>query len=188
MARVHRINKSAKEHVCGRGGHVIPKGDPYLHAAPGYRGRTLYRCVAHPFRPSELVSGAASEPMAAVEAFTDAAGVGFDSIEDLTTAWDELKSAVEEYLSMREEGLEAWEYGNSMLEELRDTAQEALDEVEDFEAVEYGGEEEPDEEEPESWNEHDTFEEAHEAWEENVQEHVQEQTDEAVGIAEGLTF
>ena len=130
MARVHRVERSAKEHVCGRGGHVIPKGDPYLHASPGFRRRRpLIRCIQHPFRPSELTTSAASEPMAAVEAFEDAASAGFDSFADLVSAWDELKSAAEEYLQAREEALEAWEHGNSMLEELRDTAQEAYDEL-----------------------------------------------------------
>jgi hypothetical protein len=189
MARVHRINKSAKEHICGRGGHVIPKGDPYLHASPGFRRRKpLIRCVNHPFRPSELTTSAASEPMAAVEAFEDAAAAGFESFADLSAAWDEVKQAAEDYLQMREEALEAWEYGNSQLEELRDTAQEAYDEIdghtiEEQDDVDEPGEE-PEDEDSEAWAEWEEATREREEWEQALAD----ATDEALSVAGSVTF
>lgn len=189
MARVHRVTRSNKEHTCGRGGHVIPKGEPYSWAKPGFRRRTpLIRCAQHPFRPSELTTSAASEPMAAVEASEDAAAAGFDSIEDLTTAWDELGEALEEYASQREEALEAWEHGNSQLEEYAETARAAQEEHEGHTIEDYSGEDEPDAEDPDTWGEHDDYESAFDAWEEAVREHVSEQTDEALSVAGGLTL
>lgn len=186
MARVHRVERSNKEHTCGRG-HVIPKGEPYLWAKPGFRRRTpIIRCVKHPFRPSELTTSAASAPMAAVEAFEDAANAGFDSIEDLQTAWDELGSALEEYAQERESALEAWENGNSQLEEYAETANAALEEFQGHTIEDYSGEDEPDEQDPDTWGDHDDYESAFDAWEEAVREHVQEQTDEALSVAGSL--
>lgn len=189
MARVKKVENSRKPHVCGRGGHEIPKGDPYLTASPGYRGRPKYRCVQHPFRPSELTTGAASEPLSAVESFEDAAAQGFDSIEDLQQAWDELKSAVEEYQQMREQALEAWENGNSQLEELLDTAQTALDEVEGHQIEEWTGDDEPQRGDyPDDEDGLSEWEEAHAVWEQEYGEHVLEQTDEALSVVGGVEF
>lgn len=177
MARAHWVKSSRKEHTCSRG-HVIPKGDGYYWAKPGFRRRTpIIRCKSHPFRPSELTTSARSEPMSAVEEFEDSAAAGFDSIEDLESAWEELRSAVEEYRDQRQEALDQWEYGNSQLEELLDTAQSALDEVEGFTPDEYS------EEEPSA-----SEEEAHEEWEQGHREHIDTQTDEALEVALSLEF
>lgn len=177
MARVKQINNSRKEHVCGRGNHPIPKGESYLTASPGYRGRPKYRCLQHPFRPSELTTSAASEPMSAVEAFEDSANAGFDTHEDLESAWDELRSAVEEYQQMREQALEAWENGNSQFEEYVETANAALEEVEGFDVESF------DDEEPSA-----TDEEAWEEWDQARLDHLSEQTDEALSVAGSLEF
>ncbi|QGJ89491.1 hypothetical protein PBI_SMARTIES_88 [Microbacterium phage Smarties] len=177
MARVKRVDNSRKEHVCGRGQHVIPKGEPYLTASPGYRGKPKYRCVQHPFRPSELTTSAASEPMAAVEAFEDSANAGFDTHEDLESAWDELRSAVEEYQQMREGALEAWENGNSQFEEYVETANAAMDEVEGFTLEEFP-DEEPDQTDAEAWQE----------WDDARATHLQDQTEEALAVAGSLEF
>ena len=178
MARVKRVDNSRKEHICGRGNHVIPKGASYLTASPGFRARPKYRCLDHPFRPSELTTSAASEPLSAVEAFEDAANAGFDTIEDLQTAWDELGEALEEYLQAREESLEQWEHGNSQLEELRDTAQEAYDEWEGHSIEEWTGDDEPEDTDSDEWHE----------WEEEHSQHVADQTEEALSVAGGLSL
>lgn len=189
MARVKRIDNSRKAHVCGRGGHEIPKGDSYLTASPGYRGRPKYRCLQHPFRASELTTSAASEPLAAVEAFEDAAADGFENFTALQEAWDELVQAVEEYRDMRQEGLDQWEYGNSQLEELLDTAQAALDEVEGHsitdEAEPDEPEDEPDrEQEPEVWETWNEMRQEREEWEQSLADAV----DEALSVAGSLEF
>jgi len=189
MARVKRVDNSRKPHTCGRGGHEIPKGESYLTASPGYRGRPKYRCLRHPFRPSELTTSAASEPMSAVESFEDAAAVGFSTIEDLQSAWDDLRSAVEEYQQMREAALEAWEHGNSQFEEYVETANAALEEVEGFTPEEWSGDDEPERDDyPADDDGQDEFDAAWNEWEDAHSQHVTEQTDEALSVAGSLEF
>ncbi len=187
MARVKRTDNSRTEHICGRGNHVIPKGDSYLSAAPGFRSKPKYRCLNHPFRQSELTTSLASEPLAAVESFEDTTG-SITNHEELEEAWEELKTAIEEYVGVRQEALDAWEYGNSALEEFVDTAQSALDEVESHTIETY------DEEEPERENFKDTpkgqdkFDAAWEEWDQARTEHLEEQVEEAQSVASGLSF
>jgi acyl-CoA reductase-like NAD-dependent aldehyde dehydrogenase len=178
MARVTRVDNSRKEHICGRGNHPIPKGDSYYSAAPGFRSKPKFRCLDHPFRPSELTASARSGPLSAVEAFEDAARDGFNTIEDLQAAWDELGEALQEYVDEREQALEAWEHGNSQLEELRDTAQEALDEFEAHSIEDWTGDDEPEDTDSDEWGE----------WEDEHSQHVADQTDEALSVAGGLSL
>ena len=195
MARVKRVDRSRKPHVCGRGGHEIPAGDPYLTASPGFRATPKYRCVKHPFRPSELTTSLASEPMAAVESFEEAAAVGFDTHDDLEAAWTELGEAVEEYQQTREQALEAWENGNSQLEEFVETANTALDEVQghdiesfdDTEPEEPGPEPDP-EQEPDEYEVWEGIRDEWQEWEERRREHLDAQTDEALSVAGSLEF
>ena len=175
MARVKRVDNSRKDHTCGHGGHVIPKGDPYFTASPGYHSKPRYRCISHPFRPSELTTSARSEPLAALEAWSDAVALGIDSHDDLRDAWEALGEALSDYLSAREEALEAWEHGNSQLEDLRDVAQEAQDEWESHDIEDFD-EEAPEDEDSEDWAE----------WDERRAEHLTEQVDEAVAVADGI--
>lgn len=202
MARQHLVKKSRKSHICGtpKGRHEIPVGEDYYWAAPGFRGRKQFRCTRHRFRPSELTTSAASIPLAAVEAFEDQVNLGFDSVEDLQSAWEEVQSAAEEYHSDRESALDAWENGNSTLEELRDRAEEAMNEIQGHDIEDFD-EDEPEQSdfmrfaEDEDGNETDSevedtdaYEAAHAEWEENLQEHITEQANEALGIAQGVEF
>lgn len=179
MARVHRVTRSNKEHTCGLG-HVIPKGDPYLWAKPGFRTRTpKVRCIHHPFRPSDLATGANQEPLAAQEAFTDALDAlephDYDGLEE---ARSEFESALEEYVNVRQEGLDAWENGNATMEDLLYTAQSALDEFSSFTVDEFD-EEEPDTEDGEESPEW-------EAWDSARDEHWETVLDDARSAAESI--
>lgn len=145
MARVHRVASSRTPHTCRRG-HVIEPPQGYAWAAPGYRGRKIIACDRHPFRPSELTTSARATVLAAQETADDALNaLGPDATyEDLDGIRDEYLSAVQEYLADREEALNQWEHGNSQLEELRDSAQEAVDAIESHEVEEYAGDDGPD--------------------------------------------
>ena len=185
MARVKIVQNSRKDHQCAAG-HVIPKGESYYTASPGYRAKPRYRCMAHPFRPSMLTTSARSEPLAALEAFEDTLSAGVESIEDLQSAWDDLGSALEEYVQMREEGLEAWENGNSTLEELRDQAQDVYDTWEQWEPEDF------DEDEPDPDDFKDTekgrrkYDEALAKWDEERTAHIEAQVSEASDYASSL--
>lgn len=204
MARVHRVATSRKEHTCGAGGgHTIPAGEPYSWAKPGFRRRTpLIRCANHPFRPSELTTSQAAAPMAAQEAFDDALAdidqTAAEALDELATAVEELQSAVRDYADERQAALDAWEYGNSTLEELNDTAQAAADEAESFEVEEWDGDTdlrddevenypEPDEDHPryDEWADKvEAIEEAKQSW----QDHVTAQFEAAAEMSAGLEF
>lgn len=179
MARVTRVPKSVKAHVCGRGGHEIPAGDPYQWAKPGFRTRTpLVRCMAHPFRPSELTTSMASEPMAAVEEFDDALdsidATDENALDELTTAVEQLQGACRDYADARQSALDAWENGNSQLEEYAETAETAAGEAEGFEVEEWPGLDDPDDPDADEASEREQF--------------VTEQIEAAREMASGLEF
>jgi len=174
MARVHRVQRSNKEHTCGHSPtHVIPKGDPYLWAKPGFRTRTpKVRCVEHPFRPSELATGLNAEPMAAQEDFNATLGtLEAHDYDGLTAAVDEFREALEAYRDARQEALDAWENGNSQFEEWLEEAEEALSALENLEVEEWDEEEplnETTEPEPDAadFEEESDYDAAVERWQE----------------------
>jgi chromosome segregation ATPase len=202
MARVHRVAKSAKVHVCGNGRHEIPKGSPYSWAKPGFRTRTpLIRCTAHPFRSSELTTSMASAPMAAQEAFDDVLGEidrsTVEALDELTSALEEFQSEVRDYAEQRRESADAWENGNSQLEDLAETAEQAADDLESHEVEEWDGDEdarltepgeEPDDSESTEWEQWNEATEAHEEAVQSWEDHVEAQFDAASEISAGLEF
>lgn len=145
MARVHTTKANGQaERKCGRCGHVIEKGESYFWAKPGFRTRRpVVRCSKHPFRQSELTTGVRSEALAAVEAFEDAID-SVDSFDLLDSVRTDLESALDDYVFTREEALGAWPNGNIQLEEYRDQAESARDEVAGWSAN-YSDTDEPDE-------------------------------------------
>ena len=168
MARVNKITRSNKEHTCGHvPTHVIPKGDPYLWAKPGFRTRTpKIRCVDHPFRPSELATGLNAEPMAAQEEFDDTLGTLYRGDYDgLEAAVDAFREALEAYRDARQEALDAWENGNSQFEQYVEEAEEALGYLEDL-TIDPFEEEEPEDADSEEWAEWDAQTEDH--WDEQI--------------------
>lgn len=202
MARIHRVAKSAKVHICGNGGHEIPKGEPYTWAKPGFRTSTpRIRCGLHPFKPSELTTSMASEPMAAQEAFNEALSsldeTAPEVLDELTAALEEFQSAVREYADLRRQSADAWENGNSQLEELADTAERAADELEDHEVEEWGGDTEARDNEP-GEEPDDPESDAYAKWEEATADHeeavadwaghVTAQIEAASEISAGLEF
>lgn len=145
MARVHTTKANGQaERECGRCGHEIQKGETYYWAKPGFRTRQpVVRCAKHPFRESELTTGVRSEALAAREAFEDAID-GVDSFEALDSVRTDLESALDDYVSTRQEALDAWPNGNSQLEEFVYQAEAARDGVASW-STDYSDSDEPDE-------------------------------------------
>lgn len=164
MARVHRVNKSAKEHTCSKDGAVIPKGDPYLWAKPGFRTRRpVVRCIHHPFKESDLITGNRAEIVRAIEDARETIESA-ESISDIETAMSDLESAADDYQSLRQEALDAWPNGNSGLEEWVYQAEAIVSEVGGWSAN-YSDSDEPDE---------DWLDEQHAQAEEAGDEHTRE--------------
>lgn len=181
MARVTRVQRAAKPHTCGKG-HPIEKGEPYLWAKPGFRGRKMYRCLKHPFRESDLATGLNQAPLAAREEFDDALdGLEAHDYDGLSEAVETFRSALEDYVAEREQGLDAWENGNSTLEELRDQAQECLDsfdfEPEEFDQEEPSSETADPEPQAEDFEQEEDYVAARDEWEQNQADAEQEWSD-----------
>lgn len=107
MTRVYRVQKSRVERRC-KAGHVIPAGTPYSYATPGFRGRTIYACADHPFRPSDLTANdLLSRYYSAVEGLEDALaawdGAEVSSlIDDLEAAESDIQECTNEWESQLE--------------------------------------------------------------------------------------
>lgn len=208
MAKVSTVQKSRTPRTCGRTGHVIPPGSLVYSASPGYRGRTIYRCAEHPFRPSELTTSMAAQPLAALEQLQDTLNVleaeTHDALDQLTSSWEEFTSEVRDYAEQRRTAAEAWEYGNSQLEELADTAETAADEAEQHEVEEWDGDFEllttsdPEEPDADAFGDEVDYLDAVGAYEERLAdiqeardawaEHVRGQIEAALDVANGLEF
>lgn len=187
MARVYTKKTSRTEHICGRTGHVIPKGEGYYAAAPGFRGREIYRCFAHPFRQSELTNSLRSQPLAALENLEDTIpSLEPGDYDSLTEAVNEFASEVRDYAEERQNALDQWENGNSQLEELADTASSAAD---DAEAIEYDitpfEEEEPQESD---FEDADEYEAEHSDWESDRDEAWEQAVSNALDAAQSIEF
>lgn len=185
MARAHFIKTSRTEHICGHGRHVIPAGESYYWAAPGFRGAKQFRCSAHPFRESELTTSQRSEALAALEAFDDALDVLEDKDYDgLSAAAEELVSALDEYSSNRQAALDAWENGNEQLQEFADQAETAVSEANDImDAIAPFDDEEPTREE---WDDEDDYETAIREHQEAADSHWEEQVSAARDAAQSI--
>lgn len=201
MARIYHTAKSRKERYCTPGHHTIPVGSAVASAAPGFRSREIFACAAHPFRPSNLTTSLRAEPLAAQEALEDAMGAMDQEdpgvLDELTAALEEFQSAVEEYASTRREALDAWENGNSQLEELSDTAENAESEATGVEVEEWDGDEElrdsepdeePDDEDSPEWTAWDEKRQAIEDEQQSWHDHVEAQFDAVSEMLAGIEF
>lgn len=175
IAKINTVQKSQKDQgKCGKCGTLLPKGTAYRWFKVGFRSRSKnVRCMATACtpRPSERESSSKSAPMASMEEFE--VGGPYTTQEDLETAWMGVQVAFRDYADECEAALEGWPNGNADLEERRDGAEAASDEVECWEPDEYSGPVD-DEGEPLS--------------PEDLRDHLQNQYDEALeimGSAEG---
>lgn len=183
MARIHHIKKSTKEHTCSGHGHVIPKGDPYMWAKPGFRTRRpVCRCLKHPFRESDLITGQRAEIVRAKEDALEAID-NASSPEDVESAMQEFASAAEDYQSTRQEALDAWPNGNSTLEEFVYQAEAISSEVDGWTADEFT---EPDQDEFEEDPDAADYEDLDEWAEFKRAEHLDEVKDAARDLLEWL--
>ncbi len=146
MARVRTTtcNGQGREKKCSSCGKVIEKGEKYLWAKPGFRRRIpVIRCLKHPFRESDLITGNRAEIVRAKEDAIDAIEAAW-TIEEIESAMRDFESAADDYVLLREEALDAWPNGNSQLEEYVYQAEAIQSEVSGW-APDYSDSDEPDE-------------------------------------------
>ncbi len=172
MARVTTVQKSLKDQVCGRCQAALPKGSAYQWAKPGFRSRTrLIRCLACPFRQSELTTSKLAEVYAAQEDALEEVNVAEDTeaMESaLSDAADRVREVAEEY----REAAEAMGDAGAEMEERADQLEEYADALGDVQ-FEDAPEEDPEEDDSS-------------VYEEQLAEWLDEQRDQARSALEDL--
>lgn len=149
MARVHTIDKSRKSPgECGHCRKVIPAGEGYRYAQPGYRNRRkLIRCMAPAchFRQSELTNSKMSTVYAATENAEDTInGWDGEDADDIAEALRECAGEINDVAS---------EYGDAAqaMGSAGDEMQEKADELESWAGdIESAADSLPDKPEPET--------------------------------------
>jgi hypothetical protein len=134
MARVTTVPKCRKPQTCGKCGEVIPVGDGYRHATPGFRGRRKVRCMKPGcmFRQSDLTTSNMSGAYAAIEGLEDEIPL-VESLDDMTAAMATAAEGLREVAEMYDEASQAWgDNGHEEWDEKRDTLNDAADELENF--------------------------------------------------------
>lgn len=160
LAKVNRIGRVRKPGKCEKCGLEIEVGDPAVRFSVGFRGMTRTRCTKGECfpKPSERESSLVSSVYAAQEeADVESAG----SLEELEQIRDDIATATREVA-------EEYEYSESPSpdnEERAETLNSAADELENWQPE---GDDEPDEDNEETWtyNGHDfeDYESAHDEW------------------------
>lgn len=173
IARIYTTQKSRKVCTCGKCGTEIPKGEKVLHFSVGFRGYEQHRCAKQECfpKPSERESSAVAA-VYAVQEETD-----FSSL----TSYDDITAAVEAVAEVCEEVASEYE-SNEMYEinyDLQERAEQIRSAGEELLSWDADIDEEPNEEDIETWGEHATFEDAHGAW-------VEEAQDAARGAVDGM--
>lgn len=136
MARVTHVTRARSAYTCEKCGDAIPKGSPYQHATPGFRGRKKIRCTKPScnFRTSDLCTSNMQGAYLAQEGFEDEIG-NCASVEDVKAALEAYAEGLRETASLYEEASSNWAGGQSSNEEWDEKAEMlngAADELEDF--------------------------------------------------------
>lgn len=172
QAKVHRAKKARKEWTCGKCRTTITVGEPVLSFSVGFRGREQRRCDKAECYPTR--SERESSMVAPVyDAIDSVDWFSAESVEDLQSLLQEVADAMNDVASEYENS-EMFEK-NEDLQERASMLQEAASALESWDFTE----DEPNEEDPDTWSEYKTFDEAHEAWIQQARDEAQQTADEA---------
>lgn len=136
MARVTEVAKARKPTRCTRCGEEIPKGSPYRHATPGFRGQKINRCmkVECRFRPSDLTTSKMATVYAAQEDAEDQID-GWtleDGLDGLTDILGSVVEAAREVAAEYQEAAEAMGEAGAENQERADELESYADDLEGF--------------------------------------------------------
>jgi hypothetical protein len=133
VAKVETVQKSQKDQgKCEHCGVALPKGSAYRYFYVGFRATYKHvRCMKPECTPklSERESSTKADVYRAQEDF-EANLAAATTADDVQAAYESFHEAVDQYATEREEALEAWENGNSQLEEVAEAARQAADDME----------------------------------------------------------
>jgi hypothetical protein len=178
LARVYTVKKSRKEFTCGSCGKTIPKGSTVHHYAVGFRGRQQHRCGEHPPSRSDRESSLVAPVWDALD--TAEAGLSdCDTAEDFESV---LQEAAEVFTEIAGEYEQSEMYDRN--EDLQQRAETLNSTASELESTQF--DEEPDENDPETWGLEDVkqygpeqYELAKSQWYDKQREKAQEAIDAA---------
>lgn len=123
VQKVHTVKAARKPPgKCGSCSRELGVGDGYLWWTMGFRSSHKYiRCLATACYPrqSERETSKAAGILVAQENFEDRLA-GLESVDDVEAAVQEVADAIGEVRDEYREAADAWEYGNTALEEKAD--------------------------------------------------------------------
>lgn len=134
MARVTHVTRARGAYTCEKCGTAIPKGSPYIHATPGFRGRKKIRCTDPKcsFRTSDLCTSNMQTAYLAQEAFEDSIGECL-TLDDVKQCLQDYADGLNECAEMYEEASSNWAGGsNEEWDEKVSMLQDAASELENF--------------------------------------------------------
>jgi len=172
QAKVHRAAKARKVWTCGKCRATINVGEPVLSFSVGFRGREQRRCDKRECYPTR--SERESSMIASVyDAIDETDWSSYDNLEDLQGALGDIAAAMREVASEYENS-EMFEK-NPDLQERAEVLNSAADDLENWQP----NDDPPREEDPATWEEYKSFEDAHEVWLQQMRDEAQQTADEA---------
>lgn len=130
MARINHFKKSSrgKEIKCSKCGRIIQVGEAYLKATP-YHQRPIIRCYTCGLRSYETSGSEYIRAIGAiVEGWQDDIGIGEDTVDELTSAIEEVRDQCQENLDNMPYQLQEGDTG-TMLQERIDACDQAIDDL-----------------------------------------------------------
>lgn len=130
MARINRYKKSSrgKEIKCSKCGRVIQVGEEYLMAIP-FRQRPITRCIKCSLRPYETSHSEYVRAVGAiVEEWLDDFGISDDTVDELTSAIEEVRDECQEKLDNMPYQLRDGDTG-TILQERIEACDQAIDDL-----------------------------------------------------------
>lgn len=141
MARINYSTFVARKGAtlkCSKDGHEIAKGERYMWVKPRSAYRKMVRCMAHPFKQSEITTSKMAGVYAAQEdATANLEGMRGNPEADASSITSELETAAESIREVAEEYREAKEAsptGYVFGEDLEDKASEIEDAASELES------------------------------------------------------
>lgn len=128
MAKIQTVNKCRKEQRCGKCGKTIEVGSPYLYAEPAFRAK-IVRCTTCGLKPYETSSSEFIQTIGALQDKWQEEYTGDTAAEDIASVLEDLRDQAQDSLDNMPEQLQYSESGE-ILQERIDSLEDAISELE----------------------------------------------------------
>jgi len=128
MAKIQTVSKCRKEQRCGKCGKTIEVGSPYVYAEPAFRAK-IVRCTTCGLKPYETSSSEFIQTIGALQDKWQEEYTGDTAAEDIASTLEELRDQAQDSLDNMPEQLQYSESGE-LLQERIDSLEDAISELE----------------------------------------------------------